>query len=281
MPLPDHLEDPEEELGGDAPGLPADGHLPDPRGPRPLPAPGEELEAPEEEEEEDEEGPETPVPELSVLEDAMAWAFEGETVEDGVLDIFARHALMVLERNRELNLTAIVDPREVAAKHYLDSWRTCRLIPLFGRRVLDLGSGAGFPGLPMAVGEDDTRVILCESRKKKAAFLQEAVDELGITNASVAAERAEEHLGSIEVDIVVARAISSVRENVRTLRKVKHRLKDFVMLKGANWSREVRSGEREAERLGFHLSTVLEHELPGELGKRAVLVYRAPGGAGL
>jgi 16S rRNA (guanine527-N7)-methyltransferase len=218
---------------------------------------------------------------LSVLQEAMAWAFEGETVEDVVLDLFARHALMVLERNRELNLTAILDPREVAAKHYLDSWRTCRLVPLFGRRILDLGSGAGFPGIPMALGEDETQVILCESRKKKAAFLQESVDELGIKNATVVAERAEDHLNTVEVDIVVARAISSVRENVRTLRKVKHRLKDFVMLKGANWSREVRSGEREAERLGFHLSTVLEHELPGDMGKRAVLVYRAPGGAGM
>jgi 16S rRNA (guanine527-N7)-methyltransferase len=275
------MEEFEEKPAEESTDSPEEGYTPDPRGPRPLPAPGEELEEPEEEEEEDELGPETPVPKLAVLQDAMAWAFEGETVEDGVLDIFARHALMVLERNRELNLTAIVEPREVAAKHYLDSWRTCRLIPLFGRRVLDLGSGAGFPGLPMAVGEDDTRVILCESRKKKAAFLQEAVDELGLSNASVVAERAEDHLNTVEVDIVVARAISSVRENVRTLRKVKHRLKDYVMLKGANWSREVRSGEREAERLGFHLNTVLEHELPGEMGKRAVLVYRAPGGAGL
>jgi hypothetical protein len=64
------------------------------------------------------------------------------------------------------------------------------------------------------------------------------------------------------------------------LRKVRHSHKDLVMLKGPSWSREVRAGEREAERLGFKLDTVMEHELPAEMGKRAVLVYRAPGGHG-
>ena len=71
-----------------------------------------------------------------------------------------------------------------------------------------------------------------------------------------------------------------MRENVRTLRKVRHALKDLVMLKGPSWSREVRAAEREAERLGFKLDTVCEHRLPGEMGERAVLIYRAPGGQG-
>ena len=52
-----------------------------------------------------------------------------------------------------MNLTAILDPKEVAAKHYLDSWRVTRLVPLMARKVLDLGTGAGFPGLPIAMAE--------------------------------------------------------------------------------------------------------------------------------
>ena len=92
--------------------------------------------------------------------------------------------------------------------------------------------------------------------------------------------RAEDHLAEEKVDIVMARAVSSVRENVRTVRKVRQTFQDFVMLKGKSWSREVRAAERETERLGFHLDTVWEHELPDEMGARAILVYRAPGGAG-
>jgi 16S rRNA (guanine527-N7)-methyltransferase len=220
------------------------------------------------------------VPELDELRDAMHWAFQAEEMPEGMLETFARHARMLLERNTQMNLTSIVEPREVAAKHYLDSWQATRLLPLLGKRALDVGSGAGFPGLPVAMAEPHAHVVLIDSKKKKADFIQECIDELGIQNATVVCDRAEEHLARNRYDLVFMRAISSVRENVRLLRKVRHSLYDLVMLKGPSWSREVRAGEREAERLGFRLDTVWEHELPGELGKRAVLVYRAPGGAG-
>jgi hypothetical protein len=65
----------------------------------------------------------TPVPSLDELRAAMAWAFEGEEIAAHLLDRFAEHARVVLDGNRRMNLTAIVEPREVAAKHYLDSWR--------------------------------------------------------------------------------------------------------------------------------------------------------------
>lgn len=215
------------------------------------------------------------------LRKAMEWAFGGEDeVPSALLDVFARHARMVLEGNKRMNLTAIVDPKEMAAKHYLDSWRATRLLPLLGRRVLDLGSGAGFPGLPIAMGEPHANVLLLDSTKKRVDFVNECIEKLGVPNLRAEWGRAEEHLARHEYDIVVMRAISSVRENVRLLRKVRHSHKDLVMLKGSSWSREVRAGEREAERLGFRLDTVWEHELPGEMGGRAILVYRAPGGHG-
>jgi 16S rRNA (guanine527-N7)-methyltransferase len=224
--------------------------------------------------------PDTRVPALEELQDALRWAFEGEEVLPAVLELYARHALRMLETNRHVNLTAVVDPREVAAKHYLDSWRVTRLVPLFGRSVLDLGSGAGFPGLPVAIAEPEARVVLLDSTQKRVQFLQGSIEDLGVRNASAVWDRAEEHLARNQYDVVLMRAVSSVRENVRTLRKVRHSHKDLVMLKGPSWSREVRAGEREAERLGFRLDTVWEHKLPGDMGDRAILVYRAPGAQG-
>jgi 16S rRNA (guanine527-N7)-methyltransferase len=224
--------------------------------------------------------PDTPVPEHEVLLEALQWAFQGEEIEPPVLERFARHARLMLAANREVNLTAIVDPREIAAKHYLDSWRVTRLMLLSGKRIFDLGSGAGFPGLPVALAEPDTKVTVCDSIQKRASFLERCVQELAIRNAKALCERAEDHLARNKYDVVLIRAVSSVRENVRTLRKVRHSLKDLVMLKGPSWSREVRAGEREAERLGFKLDTVWEHKLPGEMGDRAILVYRAPGSQG-
>jgi len=224
--------------------------------------------------------PDTPVPSLDELRAALAWAFTGEEVESSVLDVYARHARMMLETNRVLNLTAVIDAREVAAKHYLDSWRVTRLVPLYGKSVLDLGSGAGFPGLPVAVGEREARVVLLDSTQKRVTFMQQSIAELGLKNVTAVWDRAEEHLARNNYHVVLVRAVSSVRENVRLLRKVRHSHRDLVMLKGPSWSREVRAGEREAERLGFKLDTVWEHKLPGDMGDRAILVYRAPGGQG-
>jgi 16S rRNA (guanine527-N7)-methyltransferase len=224
--------------------------------------------------------PDTPLAPVETLLEAMRWAFEGEEVLPAVLERYARHARMVLETNREVNLTAIVDPREMAAKHYLDSWRVTRQVSLFGRSVLDLGSGAGFPGLPVAMADAETRVTLIDSVQKRTDFLSRCVEALGVKNATVVRDRAEDHLARQSYDVVIIRAVSSVRENVRLLRKVRHSHKDLVMLKGPSWGREVRAGEREAERLGFRLDTVWEHKLPGEMGARAILVYRAPGGHG-
>jgi len=242
---------------------------------------GEEAKAAEPEVEEGV-GEDAPIPTADEMMAALRWAFEKEEdVSDAYFDACVRHALMVLDMNRRMNLTKIVEAREVAAKHYLDCWRASRLAPLLGKRMLDLGSGAGFPGIPVAMAEPNCHVVLCDSTEKKARFLEHCVAELEIPNVTVINDRAEDHLKTNRYDVVMLRAISSVRENVRLLRRVRHSLIDLIMLKGPSWSREVRAGEREAERLGFHLDTVWEHELPGEMGGRAVLFYRAPGGAGL
>lgn len=224
--------------------------------------------------------PDTPVPPIEVLREAMGWAFQNEEVAPTVLDRFALHARMMLEANRQVNLTAILEPREIAAKHYLDCWRITRQVSLFGRSVIDVGSGAGFPGIPVALTEPEARVVLLDSTQKRVACLQTFVAALGAKNLSAVCDRAEEHLARNRYDVVIMRAISSVRENVRLLRKVRHSHKDLVMLKGPSWSREVRAGEREAERLGFKLATVWEHSLPEGMGERAILVYRAPGAQG-
>ncbi|MDF1797952.1 MAG: 16S rRNA (guanine(527)-N(7))-methyltransferase RsmG [Planctomycetota bacterium] len=221
-----------------------------------------------------------PIPSLDELRAAMDWAFEVEDVTPELLDRFALHARMVLDGNRRMNLTAILDPRELAAKQYLDSWRTTQFLPIFGRTVLDLGSGAGFPAMPMAIAEPETKFVALDLLPSRADFLDECAGELELTNLEVVCSKGEDFLVKRRVDIVVARNLSSVRENVRLLRKVRQSMHDLVMLKGKSWSRELRAGEREAERLGFRFDTVWEHELPGDMGQRAILIYRAPGGAG-
>ncbi len=225
--------------------------------------------------------PKTKVPTKKKMLAALEWAFSGEEgVGSELLERFADHAIELLKQNRVMNLTAIQDPKEIAVKHYLDCWRVTRLVPLIAKKVVDFGCGGGFPGLPIAMAEPNCSMTLVDSTRKKIEWLEKTIAKLGVRNARAIHTRAEDHLTKERVDIVIVRAVSSVRENIRVLRKVRHSLQDMVMLKSHSWSREVRAAEREAERLGFKLDTVWEHELPEDMGKRAVLVYRAPGGIG-
>jgi 16S rRNA (guanine527-N7)-methyltransferase len=217
------------------------------------------------------------LPDRAEIMAALERAFADDAVLPGVLERYAEHALLVLEGTRRLNLTAIFDPDEIAVKHYLDSWRATRQLPLMGRSVVDLGSGAGYPGMPTALCEPNCSVTLVETRRKKADFLQETIETMGVKNARAEWARGEDYLARNKADIVFIRALSSVRENIRLLRKVRHSFKELVMFKGPSWSREMRAAEREAERLGFYLETVFEHDLPGDMGHRAILVYRSPG----
>ncbi|MEZ5976788.1 MAG: 16S rRNA (guanine(527)-N(7))-methyltransferase RsmG [Planctomycetota bacterium] len=233
-----------------------------------------------EDEEEDLPDPDSATRELpseDELHAALERAFSSEAVLDGVLEKYAKHARLVLEGTRRLNLTAIYDADEIAVKHYLDSWRATRLLPLLGRKAMDLGSGAGYPGMPTALCEPNCKVVMVETRRKKAEFIAGTIREMGLKNAEAVWARGEEWLARNKVDVVFVRALSSVRENIRLLRKVRHSFSDLVMFKGPSWSREMRAAEREAERLGFFLDTVFEHDLPGDMGHRAVLVYRSPG----
>ena len=228
---------------------PDDPHLPDPIGDDPTDgdqADEPQDESPEAAEEEDvPAGPDIPAPSVDELREAMSWAFEAEEVDSELLDSYAKHAHMLLDENRRVNLTAILEPKEVAAKHYLDSWRITQFLPLFGHTVVDIGTGGGFPAIPVALAEPMARITAIDSTRKKTDFVQRAVDELGLKNVNVHWGRAEDYLLTERADFAIFRAVSSVRENVRTLRKAKQSVRDVVMLKGKSWSREVRAAERD------------------------------------
>lgn len=103
-----------------------------------------------------------------------------------------RYATLLLEGNRTMNLTRVTAPEEVAIKHLLDAllgWVEVRRVPGL---LFDVGSGGGVPGVVLACVEPGRRVVLVESSRKKAGFLQEAVRELGLRQVEVLAARAEE-----------------------------------------------------------------------------------------
>ena len=110
--------------------------------------------------------------------------------------------------NRRINLTAIRTTSAMVAGHILDSLvAACHLR---GTRVLDLGTGAGFPGLPLAIMEPEREFVLLDSNRKKISFVGHMIAELGLDNAKVAKARAEDYAPGKRFDTVIARALASL-----------------------------------------------------------------------
>lgn len=113
--------------------------------------------------------------------------------------------------NRTFNLTAIRDPDAMVSHHLLDSLVVLPYLPRrAGSRLLDMGSGGGLPGLPLAIARPDLDVTLLDSSAKKTAFIQQAIAELGLPNARVVTSRAEDFAAPAPYDAVISRAFADL-----------------------------------------------------------------------
>lgn len=122
---------------------------------------------------------------------------------------FNRYAEMLRERNEKINLTAITEPEEVKVKHFLDSCSAAELLP-GGASVLDIGSGAGFPGLPLKIVRPDLTVTLLDSVNKKVAFVSDVVAELKLSGVTAVHARIEDFPHKGEYDAAVSRAVAEL-----------------------------------------------------------------------
>jgi 16S rRNA (guanine527-N7)-methyltransferase len=123
------------------------------------------------------------------------------------------HLDLVDEWGERMNLTAIRERSQQVTKHVLDS---LSVVPwLRGRRIADIGSGAGFPGIPLAIARPDLQFVLVESTGKKCRFLEHVRDTLGLSNVDVVQSRAESCKPTARFDTVLARAVGPIAELVR------------------------------------------------------------------
>lgn len=188
---------------------------------------------------------------------------------------FARLLELLLERNQQVNLTAITDPDEVAVKHFLDSL-TVELVwsPAAGERAIDIGTGAGFPGLPLAIRHPDLRVTLNDSVRKKIAFLEEAIAALKLSNAEAVWGRAEElgqrlqYRGTYDIAMVRAVAhLAMLAEYALPLLRIGGRL---IAMKGPNSLHEIAESARVLDIIGGAVTETRRLTLP--TGDERVLI---------
>ncbi len=139
----------------------------------------------------------------------------GVQLSEGLAGRFELYLALLLRWNKKTNLTAVRDPGEIVVKHFGESLQLAYVLPAEARTMLDVGSGAGFPGAVCALARPEIAVTLAESHGKKAAFLQELCRETGLT-ATVYAGRAESLPRSESFDVVSLRAVERMQLACRT-----------------------------------------------------------------
>jgi 16S rRNA (guanine527-N7)-methyltransferase len=148
------------------------------------------------------------------------------------------HLLTELERwNARVNLTAIREPEAMVAGHILDSLAVRPMLE--GRRVLDVGTGAGFPGLPLAIAEPEIQFVLLDSNGKKISFVRHIIGELGLRNATAVQARAEDYAPGERFDTVIARALASTQKLLELAGHLLEKEGVLLALKGKRLAEEL------------------------------------------
>ena len=179
------------------------------------------------------------------------------------LDRFAEYQWLLAEGNQRANLTAVTDPEAVQVRHFLDSltavlafddWRN-------GRRVIDLGTGAGFPGVPLKIVFPDIRLTLVESVSKKTSFLGTLVEGLGLDDVDVVTARVEEVARTEEYrgqfDVALARGVAALPVLIEYSLPLCKGHGTLVAWKGKDGPREVQASNNALSELGGRVARVL------------------------
>ena len=192
---------------------------------------------------------------------------------------FARYNEMLVERNAHVNLTALTAPEDVAVKHIIDSL-TAYDASLFGaaHTLIDVGTGAGLPGIPLAVYAPHLRVTLMDALQKRVRFLTDVTAAMGLTNTRCIHARAEEAARQKEhrgrYDIAVSRAVARLPVLMEYTMPLVRTGWTVLALKGRAYAEEMAEGERAAAILGGGAIAARPVQLPGRTDVRAILSVR-------
>jgi 16S rRNA (guanine527-N7)-methyltransferase len=203
---------------------------------------------------------------------------------DSVLAQFLRYRQELLDWNTRVNLTAITNPEEVLLKHFLDSLSLLRAVPSalihnkLPIRLLDIGSGAGFPGLPLKIVRPTWRVVLLEATSKKVTFLQHIIETLHLANVEAVQGRAEDLAHKREYrasfDLVTARAVASLPTLLEYSSPFCRVGGNIILPKKGDFAQELAHGIRVAQSLHTSLETDHLVTLPGLNDGRHLLVWQ-------
>lgn len=204
----------------------------------------------------------------------------GLTPPDNADTVLAEYGRLLLEQNQVMNLTAITDPAQVAALHFLDSAALLTLpgISMAGKSLIDVGTGAGFPGLPLRILEPTLHLTLLDSLGKRINWLAALCEQLGVQGVTCLHARAEEQAFVSgfrdSFDFAVSRAVASMGILCELCLPYVKVGGYFLAMKAMDCGEEVAAAVSAIRLLGGRLQSVLEYQIPGTDVRRRVIVVQ-------
>jgi len=193
------------------------------------------------------------------------------------LDAFDRYAELLVETNKVMNLTAITEPEEIAVKHFFDSLLPLKYLDIpKGAKIIDVGTGAGFPGMVLKIARPDIELTLLDSLNKRLVFLSEVCDALEL-EAEIVHGRAEEKAGGNmreSYDFAFARAVAQLNvlsEYCLPYVKVGG---SFIAMKGKKAAEELEEAKKAIAVLGGKVTQFIEDSLPGGDERGTVIIKK-------
>ena len=176
-----------------------------------------------------------------------------------------RYGELLLETNKVMNLTAITEPKDVATLHFLDSAALLTLADLKGKTVVDVGTGAGFPGMPMKILEPSIQLTLLDSLGKRITFLQEVCDNLGLTDVQCVHARAEEFAAEHRqsFDFAVSRAVANLSVLGELCLPLVKPGGYFLSMKSVESGQELEAAKKAIQILGGRVERTADYQIPG------------------
>ena len=196
------------------------------------------------------------------------------SLSDVQLDTLCRFGEMLIEKNKVMNLTAITEPQAVAQLHFLDCMALLGAADFKDKRVIDVGCGAGFPGVPLKIAEPSIQLTLLDSLAKRMNWLAELLPELGV-EAEIVTARAEEHAASCreQYDIATSRAVARLNILAELCLPYVRVGGKFLSMKGALAQEEVDEAKHGIEALGGRVAGIYEYPVADTV-HRAVIVEK-------
>jgi 16S rRNA (guanine527-N7)-methyltransferase len=202
----------------------------------------------------------------------------GIHLSNGAVEQFRRYNELLEDRNKFMNLTAIAGEKDVAELHFLDSLALLTVGSFVDRTVIDIGSGAGFPGVPMKIAEPSIRLTLLDSQQKRISFLEELSALLSMPDISCLHARAEEAALLADMrdrfDFAVSRAVARLNVLAEMCLPFVKPGGAFIAMKGTDSDEEIEEAKNALAILGAVVENIFDYIVPGTDVKHRAVIAR-------